>query len=256
LAPHPEGFLADPPETVEWLSEGDVAELVPGLTAKTSGAMVRRQGRVNPLRAVSRMAAQLPHVATGAAAAGGEERGGSVVTVSTSKGAIAPGAVIFATGLPPDVSGLTLSIPADLVKGHLAATEPVSLALAGSVAPLATQIEDGHLLVGGTVDAGDTSPAVNEAVIDGIKRDLYSALPQLAGARLSHQWCCWRPHHPDNQPVVDRVPGLDNAWFTSGHYRTGILMAPATARLLSEWVLTGRKPVRATPWGLDGRWAS
>jgi glycine oxidase len=256
LAPHPQGFVANPPKTVEWVGEDDVEELVPGLGRRTTGAMVRHQGRVNPLRAVSRMAAQLPHVATGVVASGCEARGGSVVTVSTNRGAIAPGAVIFATGLPPDVSGLGLSIPADLVKGHLAATEPVALTIAGSVEPLATQIEDGRLLVGGTLDTGDTSSGVNAAVIEGVKRDLYTAFPKLADVRLSHQWCCWRPHHPDDQPVIDRVPGLDNVWFTSGHYRTGILMAPVTARLLSEWALAGRKPERASPWGLEGRWGS
>jgi len=41
--------------------------------------------------------------------------------------------------------------------------------------------------------------------------------------RLSHRWCSRRPHHPDGLAVVDRVPGLSNTWFTSGHYRTGIL---------------------------------
>lgn len=87
-------------------------------------------------------------------------------------------------------------------------------------------------------------------------QEVVEAWPQLGQAGLSHQWCCWRPHHPDGMPVIDRVPGFDNAWFTSGHYRTGILMAPATARLLAEWVTTGRPPELAAPWGVTGRWSS
>ena len=56
--------------------------------------------------------------------------------------------------------------------------------------------------------------------------------------------------------MIDRVPGVDNAWFTSGHYRTGILMAPVTANLLCEWASTGQQPERAVPWAMDGRWRS
>ena len=256
LAPLPAGFVSNPPPGVEWLSAGDIAELVPGLTLNTSGALVHHQGRVNPLRALSRMAAHVPQVATGTAAIGCVERGGLVVTVSTPGGPVSPGSVIFATGGPPDLAGLDLDVPSDFVKGHLAATVPTSLKIPGSMAPLGTQIEDGRLLVGGTLDTGDASSEVDPRVIDGIKRDLQAAWPVLGQTRLSHRWCCWRPHHPDGLPVIDRVPGVGNAWFTSGHFRTGILMAPATARVLSEWVATGRPPELATAWGVTGRWPS
>jgi glycine oxidase len=254
LAPLPDGFVAQPPSTVEWLSADDVAGLVPGLTGNGPAALVRHQGRVNPLRAVSRMAAQLPQVTTRVAAIRLEEKGGRVAAVATTAGLVSPAAVIFATGGPPDLAGLDLQIPADLVKGHLAATEPVSVTLPGSVAPVAAQIEEQRLLTGGTIDADDPSPGVNSNVVGAIKRELETALPQLRTARLSHQWCCWRPHHPDSQPVIDRVPGLDNAWFTSGHYRTGILMAQVTGRLLSQWLSSGDQPTDAVPWAVDGRW--
>jgi glycine oxidase len=256
LAPHPEGFQARPPAEVEWLSAADVAALVPGLARETHGALIHHQGRVNPLRAVGRMAAQLAHVATGVPATGCQEKRGAVVAISTTVGPVSPGSVIFTTGGPPQLPGLELDLPFDFVKGHLAATAPLSVSLPGSVAPLATQIEDGRLLVGGTVDTDDASPGVNPEVIDGIGRELQEAWPQLGHVDLSYEWCCWRPHHPDGLAVIDQVPGLDNAWFTSGHYRTGILMAPATARLLCEWVTTGRQPVLAAPWGMNGRWLS
>ncbi len=256
LAPHPEGFQAHPPDEVEWLSAADVAVMVPGLAGEQPGALVRHQGRVNPLRAVVRMAAQLSGVATGVPATGCQEKRGAVVAISTTAGTVSPGAVIFATGGPPQLAGLDLDLPSDFVKGHLAATAPVSVRLAGSVAPLATQIEDGRLLIGGTVDSDDSSPEVNPEVIDGISGAVQRAWPLLGHVDLSYQWCCWRPHHPDSLPVIDQVPGLANAWFTSGHYRTGILMAPATAGLLCEWVRTGKRPELAARWGINGRWLS
>lgn len=37
--------------------------------------------------------------------------------------------------------------------------------------------------------------------------------------------------------------GLTNAWITSGHIRTGILMAPAAAVALAVWIGGGGMPL-------------
>ena len=205
FAPLSAGFLADPPSSVEWLSADDVAQLVPGLALETSGALIRHQGRVNPLRAVSRMASQLPHVVTGVKATRCEEKSGVVVGISTTEGPISPGSVIFATGGPPALAGLDVGVPSDFVKGHLAATAPVSLTLPGSVAQLATQIEDGRLLVGGTVDADDLTPGVNAEVLEGVRQQLLATWPQLRDRR-AYPSVVLLAAPPPGQPARDR-PG-------------------------------------------------
>ena len=45
------------------------------------------------------------------------------------------------------------------------------------------------------------------------------------------------------------MPGLDNAWLTSGHFRTGILNAPATAAVLTRWIAAGEPARRARHLG-------
>jgi glycine oxidase len=248
LAPHDSGYAAHQPRGVEWLNPGQVQELVPGLARPMEGALIHRQARVNPLRAVARLAAGLPAVATGVAATSVQVTGDRIVSVSTSAGTITPGAVVFATGRPPMLDGLPLRIPSDRVKGHLLVTEPTDVRLPGIVAPLATQIEDGQLLAGGTFDLGDESPAVQEDVIDAIVGGLAAVVPSLRGIGVAYQWCCFRPRHPDRRPVIDMVPGLSNAWLTSGHFRTGILNAPVTAAVLSRWIAAGVPPVEARAW--------
>jgi glycine/D-amino acid oxidase-like deaminating enzyme len=171
-----------------------------------------------------------------------------VFTVATSAGDISPGTVVFATGVPPVLDGLAPGPPAGRVKGHLLVTEPSPVRLAGSLYPVATPLEDGRLLAGGTVDTGDESPGVRPDVIDSILADLYQRLPQATGLRAAYQWCCFRPWHPDGYPVIDQVPGLDNAWLTSGHFRTGILMAPATAQMITGWIAAGQPPAGAAAW--------
>jgi glycine oxidase len=244
------GLAASQHPTVEWLDARQVAALVPGLAWHLAGALVRRQARVNPLRAVASMAAGLPAIATGVAATAVTVRGDKLVSVATSAGPIAPGGVIFATGLPPVLDGLELAVPSDRVKGHLLVTEPAPVRLPCTVAPVATPLEDGRLLAGGTFDVGDESPAVRSEVIDTIMAGLRSALPSLRGTGVSHQWCCFRPRHPDGRPVIDRVPGLRNAWLTSGHFRTGILNAPATGLALARWLSADKPPPEAAAWSI------
>jgi glycine oxidase len=253
LAPHPAGFLAGPPPAAEWLDAAAVASLLPGLTPAVSAVRIRHQGRVNPLRALSRLAATVP-VATGCAATAVRVSGDRLLAVSSTAGVITPGVVVFATGLPPRLDGLDLVLPAASVKGHLAVTEPVPVTLPGMVAPLATQLEDRSLLLGGTLDTDDATPQVRAEITDRLRAELAGALPRLADVRLTHRWCCWRPRHPDALPVIDRVPGIRNAWITSGHYRTGILMGPATGSALARWITGGRPPPGVASFAA-GRWA-
>jgi glycine/D-amino acid oxidase-like deaminating enzyme len=48
--------------------------------------------------------------------------------------------------------------------------------------------------------------------------------------------------------VIDRVPGLRNAWLTSGHFRTGILNAPATGLAIARWISADKSPTEARAW--------
>src|SRR6516165_10530134 len=207
LAPDPDGFAPHQRPAVEWLDHDRVAELVPGLARPMAGALIRRQARVNPLRSLARLATVLPAVATATAATSVTTQGGRVTKVTTTAGDIHPGAVVFATGMQPILDGLPTDLPASRVKGHLLATEPSPVRLPGTVAPVATQLDDGRLLVGGTFDMGDDTPAVR-------------------GLPAAYQWYCFRPRHPDGRPGIDKGRWLYYAWLTSGHFRTGILMAP------------------------------
>lgn len=237
----------------ERLDEDQVARLAPGLAHPAPGLRMR-QARVNPLVAVARLAARRPaqvSVATGVEVVSLEVAGDRVRSVVTTAGTIAPGAVVLATGEAPRLPGLELDLPTGLVKGHLLLTAQsggpgpgagLGTGLPGSVGAIATDIGGGRLLAGGTLDADDRSPEVRDEVIAAIRADLVAAIPAMASVPLTHAWCCFRPAHPDRLPVVDRVPGLSNAWVTSGHFRTGILVAPAAGAGLAAWITGGRPP--------------
>jgi glycine/D-amino acid oxidase-like deaminating enzyme len=248
LEPHPPGFASDPPPGAERLGAQEIAKLIPHLAQPVPGVRLR-QSRLNPVLAVARLAASLPPGSTTATAVTARSvatKGDRVTSVSTSAGSISPGAVVFATGEPPRLKGLDLNLPSGRVKGHLLLIVPSGIVWPGSVAPLATDIGGARLLLGGTLDVGDESPEVRPEVVAGIRAHLDAAVPPAAEARTSHAWCCFRPTHPDGLPVLDRVAGLSNAWVSSGHFRTGILMAPATGCALADWIATSRTPSEVT----------
>jgi glycine oxidase len=169
--------------------------------------------------------------------------------VHTTAGTFEPGVVVFAVGLSPGIAG----VPQRFVKGHLVATEPVPFRLNAVIHAedtLVVQLPDGRLVAGGTLDEGDDTPEPDPEVIAGITTRLRGLLPATASADVTHGWCCFRPAAADRQLVIDRVPGTGNAWVTCGHYRTGILMAPATADVLARWIATGDAPPEAAEFGV------
>jgi glycine/D-amino acid oxidase-like deaminating enzyme len=243
--------FGSPPPGAEQLTAEQVDAIVPGLTYRGPGVLVHDQARVNPLRAIARLSAGLAGIATGVRVQGVSIDAGRVRAVQTSAGELRPRIVVFATGTPPLVDGLDLRIPSGEVKGHMLASEPTDLRLPGSVAPLATSIDDGRVMLGGTLDIGDNERVVRPEVIATMWAELSAAWPVAHGVRIAHQWACFRPAHPDHIPVIDRVPGVDNAWLTSGHYKTGILLAPATGIAIAEWIVSGRRPTRIKGLGVD-----
>ena len=227
---------------VELLDAAQVADLVPQLVSMSAALLARNHARIHPLRLAAALARRAGSVATGVAMLDSEVAGDRIVRVHTTAGNLDPGAVVFATGLAP---APWVPVPQRLVKGHLVVTEPAGFQLrCGLHAPGlgVGSLEDGSLLVGGTREEGDASPQVRGKVVQRIRRRLGELLPAARAPRLRYRWCCFRPATADGQPVIDRVPGLDNAWVSAGHDGTGLLLAPATGQALATWIATGRPP--------------
>jgi glycine oxidase len=46
--------------------------------------------------------------------------------------------------------------------------------------------------------------------------------------------------------VLGPWPGVEGLFVATGHFRNGILLAPITARLMSEWITVGRPSLAAS----------
>ena len=253
--PRPLPLDAELGPLVDVLDPDDAHAVEPELGDVVGALRIREQARVHPLRLAAALAARVGEVATGVDMRGIATVGGRVTTVHTSHGDVHPGAVVFATGLAPQLPQVpTPAVPQRWVKGHLLATVPAPFRLRTAVAALeglVLQVASGEIVAGGTLDEGDLDPAVRDDVITGIRKALAALLPRTADLAIGHAWCCFRPTTADEQPVIDRVPGIENAWITCGHFRTGILMAAATGDALARWIESGRRPDGVAPFTLE-----
>lgn len=247
----PEG---SPPKGLEILEPPAAGRIEPALGEVGTCVRLAEQAHVDPLGMAAGLARRAGTVATGVEVTGVEMRGGRVVRVATDHGHLEPGAVVFATGLAPSALLDALDIVQEPVKGHLIATEPAPFGLRvglASGAALVFQTSDGRLIAGGTLDHDDRSLEPRREVVERVRAEMERLLPAAAELSVTHTWCCFRPSVGDGMPVVDRVPGCDNAWFACGMFRTGLLVAPAVGWALASWVVEGSSPALVRPFALD-----
>ncbi|KXH80870.1 glycine oxidase ThiO [Sporosarcina sp. HYO08] len=96
---------------------------------------------------------------------------------------------------------------------------------------------DGTLVVGATMEPGvmdlDTTIAGHFALNDIAERFISG----LSGFPVLKRWAGLRPKTVDDLPYIGRVPGKENMYVAAGHFRNGILLAPATACLIRDLMI-------------------
>ena len=99
---------------------------------------------------------------------------------------------------------------------------------------------DGLVLVGATVeDESGFDRRTTAAGVGKLMEDALSLVPALAEAGVVALWAGLRPGTPDRRPYIGPVPGLDGLIAATGHYRTGLALAPITAEIVADFVLRG-----------------
>jgi len=96
---------------------------------------------------------------------------------------------------------------------------------------------DGRILAGATVEY----KGFDKMVTAGGQRKLLSAaielVPALEGARVEETWAGLRPDSPDHLPILGPTD-LQGLVIATGHFRSGVLLTPITAKLVREWITT------------------
>jgi glycine oxidase len=84
-------------------------------------------------------------------------------------------------------------------------------------------------------DTDSAFPALSPVAerLEAVWQDAVALCPDLAQSVRLQSWSGLRPR-PQNRPapVVEPLAGYSNVWLATGHYRNGVLLAPATAQLV------------------------
>jgi glycine oxidase len=164
----------------------------------------------------------------------------SGVTVATTEDPITAAYFVDCTGAwsgPPIVPKkgqmLSVELPPSLVLDEVIRTPEVY------IVPRIIGPQAGRAVIGATVeDAGFDTTTRGEDIAH--LRSLASALlPSLTAAPIVEQWAGLRLATPDELPILGLL--AERRFIAAGHYRNGILLAPATAQVLAQ-MLTGDSP--------------
>ncbi len=94
---------------------------------------------------------------------------------------------------------------------------------------------DGRILAGATVEYVGFEKTVTAGGVQKILAGAIELAPAFADAQLIESWAGLRPDSPDHLPIIGPTD-LEGLLIATGHFRSGILLAPITARLIREWI--------------------
>jgi glycine oxidase len=94
---------------------------------------------------------------------------------------------------------------------------------------------DGRILAGATVEYAGFDKRVTAGGIEKILSAAMELAPGLKNARIEETWAGLRPDSPDHLPILGPTD-LEGLLTATGHFRSGILLTPITARLIREWI--------------------
>ncbi len=98
---------------------------------------------------------------------------------------------------------------------------------------------DGRIIAGATVERVGFDKRTTAGGIQKILSAAIELAPSLANARVEETWAGLRPDSPDHLPILGPTD-VEGLLMATGHFRSGILLTPITARLVREWITEQR----------------
>ncbi|HCP47422.1 MAG: glycine oxidase ThiO [Alphaproteobacteria bacterium] len=239
-------LMADSGLPGTWLNADSLRRAEPEIGPNLGGLSLPEEAQVDPKKVMGALA-----VAARKAGVSFEQdtvthiSGGPTVQVRAQRRTYHAKQLVVAAGawaatLPGIGLSETAVVPARgqivLLGAAVPPTRTILFSHRGYVVPRA----DGRVLCGSTLEFEGFQKAVTANGVSKILDLATELLPQLATAELLDAWSGFRPYTEDHMPLLGHS-GREGIWLATGHYRNGILLAPATAKIMAA-LLSGESP--------------
>jgi glycine oxidase len=107
--------------------------------------------------------------------------------------------------------------------------------------------DDGELLVGATVEEMGFDERPTAGAMHDILRHAHEVLPGIYDLECREAGVGLRPARESHRPAIGPT-AIDGLFVAVGHYRGGILQAPATAHYLARTIVEGTTPAELEPF--------
>ncbi len=114
---------------------------------------------------------------------------------------------------------------------------------------------DGRIVVGSTVEDAGFDKSTTEAALLSLKKIIHQVMPSLGELPVEHQWAGLRPGCGQGIPYIGQHPDIKGLYLNAGHFRNGIVMAPASAELLADLVCGAQPLLKPDAYALTQRQA-
>ncbi|MDE0316340.1 MAG: glycine oxidase ThiO [Candidatus Poribacteria bacterium] len=109
---------------------------------------------------------------------------------------------------------------------------------------------DGKLIVGATSEEMGFDVRLTVGGMFELLRGAWEVVPGVYELPILETWTGLRPGSRDNAPILGKTP-IENLIYATGHYRSGILLAPITAYEITKLILTDETSKTIIPFQLD-----
>lgn len=93
---------------------------------------------------------------------------------------------------------------------------------------------DGHVLIGSTTEMIGFKKQTTDDVKNSLLDYALSVIPDLKTANIAKHWSGLRPGSIKGIPTISAHARIKNLYINAGHYRNGLVMAPASAKLMQQ----------------------
>ncbi len=101
--------------------------------------------------------------------------------------------------------------------------------------------QDGHVLCGSTLEFTGFEKSTRDETREQLMRYASELIPELAAYPVVRHWAGLRPGTRQGIPYICEYDGVEGLYLHAGHYRNGIVLGAASAKLMAQLV-TGEQP--------------